>query len=705
MTKKNYIFYIFIVISFFLTVFFVGLDNIWFKSTNWLYGSGDPTNAQLGWKFFAEDIWRFPIGKNPKYGLEVSNSIVFSDSIPLFAILFKLFKKFITHDIQYFSFWIFLNFFLQLFLAYKIFLKATKNNYFSFFASFLLLCPFMFYRLSHHFALGAHWLILFTLYIFYFANDNKKKIYWYIVIFLSILIHLYFTLMIFAIYSLYSLEKGIKNINLISEFFELIKKILFSLFTMYLVGYFEASPIDKISTGFGKKKFDLLGFFDPQIDEVNRSWSIFFPNLGDTSLEGFSYIGAGNILLILSAMLIFVIKKKFQNINVSHHENIYFRLGNLYLPLFFFWSISTSVSFMGKEILSFDLPKYLLGLLSIFSASGRFIWPVIYFLIIFLIIFIFKNFSKKNSLFLILFLLIAQIIDVTKGIYENSIRKNIKVEENYNEIWKFIEKNYSKVRTTYHFNNYGPIFTEFSKILGNMNNLETDIILNAAMNRQKSAELRYDLVNKIISKSMPKDTAYIIDNLGHFNQLKNTFITENYGFFFRDKFMIMLPENKDKMNKSDIQYFNSINPKEVILDKENYLFFKDDFLGFGWSHNFNNQGVWSDGENSFLILSLPATSKKNLIVEINYDLYSGNNNDNFGIKIFANEILQKEINFYKNKNIKKISFNLDKTYFDSDILKFHLKFSGLVSPFEIFESPDVRKLGILLKSFRIFEKS
>jgi len=705
MVKKNYIFYFFIFISFFFTVFFLGIDNIWFKSTYWLLGMGDPTNAQLGWKFFAEDIWRFPIGKNPKYGLEVSSSIVFSDSIPLFAILFKSLKKFLPYDIQYFSFWIFLSFFLQLFFAYKIFFKATKNNYFSFFSSFLLLCPFMFYRLSHHFALGAHWLILFTLYIFYFADDNKKKIYWYVVIFLSIFIHLYFTLMVFVIYSSYSLEKGIKKSNLISEFYELIRKILFSLFSMYLVGYFEASPIDKISTGFGTKKFDLLGFFDPQIDEFNRSWSIFLPNLADTSLEGFSYIGAGNVLLILFAIIIIAIKKKFKNKNISHYENKLFRLGNLYLPILFFWSISTTVTFMGKEILSFDLPKSLLALFSIFSASGRFIWPIIYFLIIFLIIFIFKNFSKKNSLFLILFLLIVQIIDVTKGIHENSVKKNIKVEKNYNEIWKFIEKNYSKVRTTYHFNNYGSIFTTFSKILGNMKNMETDIILSAAMNRKKSTELRYELVNKVISKSMPKDTAYIIDNLGHLNQLKNTFVTENFGFFFRDNFMIMLPDHKEKMNKSDIHHFNSINPKKIIFNKKNTLFFKDDFLGFGWSHNFNNPGVWSDGENSFLLLTLPETSKKSLIVEIDFNLYLENNNDIFGMQIFSNDILRKEINFHKNKNIKKISFNLDRSHFNSEILQFHFKFSGLVSPFENFESPDARKLGILLKSFRILEKS
>ena len=705
MIKKNYFnIFLFIITSFFLTIFFVGLNNIWFQSTDWLYGSsGDLINAQLGWKFFADDTWSFPLGKNSKYGLEISNSIVFTDSIPLFAILFKLLKKFVFIDIQYFSFWIFLNFFLQLFLGYKIILKATNSILFSFLCSFLfLLCPFMFFRLSHHLSLGAHWLILASLYIFYFTDESKKKLYWYLIIFLSILIHLYFTLMIFIIYSAYSLEKGVENKNLISEIFELIIKILASLFLMYLIGYFESSPVNKVSTGYGQKKLDLLGFFDPQPDGFN-TWSFFFPNLHDTNLEGFNYLGVGNIILILFFLLVLFMRKIFKNL--SNYNYNYFRIGNLYLPILLLWSVSTNISLMGKEILSFNLPKYLYGALSIFSATGRFVWPVIYFLIIFSMIFIFKNFSKKNSIFLILLCLTFQIADIAKGIDKNSFRKKPTIDKNYDQIWKFIEKNYSKIRTTYHFNNYGPIFTKFSKILGSLKNLETDIILNAAMDREKSAQLRYDLVNKVVSKSISKDTAYIIDNLGHLKQLKLAFENENYGFFFRDEFMIMLPNQKKKMNKNDIRYFDLIKPSKVILNEKNNLFFKNKFLGFGWSHNFGSQGVWSEGENSFLLMSLPDIYSDNLVIEINYDLYLGNNNDNFALEIFANRNLVKEINFNKNRKIKKISFNLDKTYLKSDLLQLHFKFTGLISPFEKFESPDARKLGILLKNFKVLEKN
>ena len=103
---------IYLIISFSFSILFIGKDNFWFDSTNWLYGSGDLTNAQLSWKFYLNDIWRFPLGLNPNYGMEIANSIVFTDNIPLLAIFFKIFKHLISYNFQYFSFWVFISFFL-----------------------------------------------------------------------------------------------------------------------------------------------------------------------------------------------------------------------------------------------------------------------------------------------------------------------------------------------------------------------------------------------------------------------------------------------------------------------------------------------------------------------------------------------------------------------------------------------------------------
>ena len=62
--------------------------------------------------------------------------------------------------------------------------------------------------------------------------------------------------------------------------------------------------------------------------------------------------------------------------------------------------------------------------------------------------------------------------------------------------------------------------------------------------------------------------------------------------------------------------------------------------------------------------------------------------------------LKKEINLNKNKNDINISFDIDVEEINKEnIITF--KFFNLASPYDILESPDARKLGILLKSFEV----
>ena len=66
---KNKINLLFLLISFLCLISVVGIDNVSFKSTEWLFtGTGESAQHQLGWHFFKNDIWRFPLGNNPNYG-------------------------------------------------------------------------------------------------------------------------------------------------------------------------------------------------------------------------------------------------------------------------------------------------------------------------------------------------------------------------------------------------------------------------------------------------------------------------------------------------------------------------------------------------------------------------------------------------------------------------------------------------------------
>ena len=65
----------------------------------------DPFKDYVGWIFFRNSPWTFPIGLNPTYGLDFSSSIVFSDSIPLMAFLFKAIRFVLPETFQYLGIW------------------------------------------------------------------------------------------------------------------------------------------------------------------------------------------------------------------------------------------------------------------------------------------------------------------------------------------------------------------------------------------------------------------------------------------------------------------------------------------------------------------------------------------------------------------------------------------------------------------------
>ena len=133
---------LFLLFSLVLTAFFIGIENLAFNNVDWLLGGADTSNSQNAWTFFKNDKWYFPLAKNPNYGLEIGTSVIFTDSIPILALLFKLFKNFLGENFQYFSLWIFLCFFLQLLISFLILEKITKNFHFSFLSSvFFVLSP------------------------------------------------------------------------------------------------------------------------------------------------------------------------------------------------------------------------------------------------------------------------------------------------------------------------------------------------------------------------------------------------------------------------------------------------------------------------------------------------------------------------------------------------------------------------------------
>jgi hypothetical protein len=705
---KKYSVVFFALLAFFLTIGFLGFENLNFQNSKWLYTVADISNSQNGWIFFKNDIWHFPFGKNPNYGLDIASSIIFSDSIPLFAFFFKIFKNFLPEIFQYFTLWIFLCFFLQSYIAFLIIYKKTNNIHYSILSSFLfIIAPIFIYRLGVNLSLGGQWLILLGYYIYLYANKDKANYFWVTLLVLSTLVHLYFTVMLFVIYGFYILGIFLNDKNIKRLLINISSSILIVLTFMYFFGYFETEFMGSVSKGYGVFGLDVLGVFDPQNTTDGLDWSFFLNNIEGSTGEGFNYLGVGVISLFFVVILAFLAKcikdKNFIKIFLKKYISF------LFIVIFLIcWAITTKVHFAGRELLDIPIPDYVFGVLSIFGATGRFFWPVYYLIIFFSLFYLYDNFKKKYSFFGIILILIIQIVDLSPGLKNYFLDKKHIGQPKIlkSNIWKELPQNFDNLRTTYLFNNYGPIFLSLDYFLGTSNIKKTDIVLSASLPRAKAASARYRLTKNIYyQKKLPSNTAYLVDNLGHLKQIKYYLKESNDGFFFRDGFWLVLPGHKEKMNNEDINDIGKIIFNDFKINKRYDFRFKkrDEYLGFGWSHNSSNMGVWTEGNLSFLLFSLNEVNKNDLEIILNIEPYKNNTNKNFDIEIYLNDTLKETINLYEQNDIENIYLNL--TYEEikkENIIVF--KFSNLQSPLDTFKSPDARKLGMLLKSMKIVKK-
>ena len=406
------------------------------------------------------------------------------------------------------------------------------------------------------------------------------------------------------------------------------------------------------------------------------------------------------MMLIFALILLFNNKYKSKIFEVRNNREVkFFIIISVFLTL---WALSNEIAFGSYTLLKIPLNKYIFGVLSIAKNTGRYFWIVNYFLLMMSIVIIFKCFSNKNSLLIITLFLVVQIADTSAGIKQriNLFAPLDKESILKDRIWNDLFKKYSIVKTTYPIS-WSKFFSSFAYAIESNNVEKTNIVALARMNRRKAAESRYALYNNFKTKNLSPDTVYLIDQ-AHIILLKHLFQNENVGFFYRDNFWAMVMNEKDLMNDNDKLKFNDISFKLLEFNKKIDLNFakKNNYYGFGWSHNFHKYGIWSEG----LISTLLFKTKKNysdLKLEIICKPYITKKNNIVEFDVFVNEIFNKNIKLSNKNNDQKIEILIDKKLLINNEIKVDFNFKNLISPYEVLESPDSRKLGILVKSIKI----
>ena len=164
----------------------------------------------------------------------------------------------------------------------------------------------------------------------------------------------------------------------------------------------------------------------------------------------------------------------------------------------------------------------------------------------------------------------------------------------------------------------------------------------------------------------------------------------------------MVMNEKERMNDNDKQMFDEIEPQLLVIDQVKNLFYKnkDNYYGFGWSHNLDEPGIWSDGPISTLLFR---TDKNygNLKLEIFCKPYITKKNSTSEFDIYVNNSFNKNMKLENNEQDEIFEILINEKLINNNEIKIDFNFKNLISPYEVFESPDSRKLGILMKNIKM----
>jgi hypothetical protein len=323
---------------------------------------GDVAQHVSGWLFFAKDAWRFPLLHTIRLNYPEGTSIVFTDSIPLAALVLKPFASMLPGGFHYLGIWHAVALISQA-VAATMLIRALGVRHLVTQVSavfFALTWPAL---TSHLCALMTHSLLIFSLACYFLGRRGRwtgRAAYLALlgVCIAAMLVHIYLMAMCFAVLLAYLGDQALAGEGVGRQVFRLGLALCLIAVLAVILGYFPGgSPSDG---GMGIYSLNLtapfLGglFTGPAIDATG----------GQSA--GTCYFGVGGLLLCGIALL-----SRFSEIAAWPR-----RYPALFAVLVFFviFACSNRVYFGRTELFHAELPVFLERLAGIFRCSGRFIW-------------------------------------------------------------------------------------------------------------------------------------------------------------------------------------------------------------------------------------------------------------------------------------------------------------------------------------------
>lgn len=411
-----------------------------------IIGGIDTFQHYIGWLFYKDNSFTYPIGLVRDLGYPVGIPILYMDSIPIAAFLFKILSPLLPAEFQYFGIWALFSFVLQGVLGYKLVKQIFNDKTIIIVSSlFFIISPIMIFRLAHHISLVSHWIILAGLYLIIKYRNSFPTKNWLLLEVLSVLIHPYFLFMITPLMIVHLTDLYFnKDFIFKKVILHLFNHVLVILVVSFVTGVFYIG--NSAAPGLGDFSMNLNALFNP----LQEEWSRFLNPLSThpSQREGFNYLGLGMLILLPLSILSFFYHFSLSEI-LGHIKRYwsYYMLGLGFTA----FAISPHVRWNDHTLVDISIPvNFLRDILSTFRSSGRFFWPVYYSLFLIALYGVKITIQEKSRLILVVIILVCsiQVYDLSAHLiyYEQTKYKNKTWQVSLPDYWQVIAKKYNHIK-------------------------------------------------------------------------------------------------------------------------------------------------------------------------------------------------------------------------------------------------------------------
>ncbi|MBQ7562414.1 MAG: hypothetical protein IJT16_00315 [Lachnospiraceae bacterium] len=371
-----------------------------------LLGDMDLKQHYIGFCHFRVSNWQFPIGLIETLSYPNKMSVIYTDSIPLLAVLFKLFAWILPQRFQYFGLAGLMSFMLMGGFSSLLLYRFLNNKIASvIYSVFFIISYPIIQRMYYHTALASQWIIIAALALWLYQEElslRTRLLLWALLGFFCVSIHSYFLPMAGLILLCAAVDevltvreiRGSVCSSVRNGALELILFCASALFALILYGGFYGDS-NAVGEGLGTFTSNLNTFVNP-LDDGRLYGSL--PTYNGFQYEGFGYLGGGILFLLITGAIAAGVsyiysRKRFRLFQTGYRPLLAAALFTVSCML----SMFPIVTLNDKKLFGVPYPGFIRKLLGIFRSNGRFIWTAVYLLMLLAITLCYRSFFESGN--------------------------------------------------------------------------------------------------------------------------------------------------------------------------------------------------------------------------------------------------------------------------------------------------------------------